>query len=192
MYGDKDRHWQIQKVITGADGAYKFGLPPGNYRVKFKAPGFKTFEGPSVTVSETKMAVLDEKLDVGEQITANPTSVQQEIYRTRRPAVLQPLRFRISVSFPSRSRETPANRLARQTDAHAEDPSADGFDHDVPLIVTVVTSLNAGGKHKHSIPRSAYGSRRPDGRSLFHYRLLCDPSTQVLEPKLAVRSVFTR
>ena len=57
---------QTRSATTGPDGAYKFDLPPGNYRVKFEAPGFKTLEIPSATVSGTETAVLDEKLEVGE------------------------------------------------------------------------------------------------------------------------------
>src|ERR1017187_5179840 len=38
---------QTQKATTGADGAFKLDLPPGNYRVKFEATGFKAMEIPS-------------------------------------------------------------------------------------------------------------------------------------------------
>src|SRR5271157_5829697 len=36
-----------QTATTGADGVYRFTLPPGNYRVKFEAAGFVTAETPS-------------------------------------------------------------------------------------------------------------------------------------------------
>ena len=59
---------QARTTITGADGTYKFTLlPPGNYRVKIEAGGFKPVEVPSATVSVTETAVLDRSLEVGAQ-----------------------------------------------------------------------------------------------------------------------------
>jgi len=59
---------QARTATTGADGAYTIGLlVPGNYRVKFEAPGFKTVEIPSATVTVTETAVLDRVLEVGAQ-----------------------------------------------------------------------------------------------------------------------------
>jgi predicted porin len=48
---------------TGADGAYKFSpLPPGDYRLKFTAAGFKTAGIDSVTVNDTERAGLNQVL----------------------------------------------------------------------------------------------------------------------------------
>jgi hypothetical protein len=59
---------QVRTTTTGADGSYKFGLlPPGTYRVKFEAPGFKAAEVPSVTVAVTETGTLDQRLEVGVQ-----------------------------------------------------------------------------------------------------------------------------
>ena len=75
---------QAQSVTTRPDGTYKFdGLPPGNYRLKFEAAGFKTVEIPSITVSTTGTAVPDEKLEVsekilGDQVNGSPAPAQQE------------------------------------------------------------------------------------------------------------------
>ncbi len=53
---------------TGADGTFKFTLlSPGEYRVKFEAPGFSTAQRPSVTITVTETAVLDQVLEVGAQ-----------------------------------------------------------------------------------------------------------------------------
>ena len=53
---------------TGADGGYKFELlPPGNYRVRIEASGFKPVEIPSATVNVTESEVLDRNLEVGAQ-----------------------------------------------------------------------------------------------------------------------------
>jgi hypothetical protein len=56
---------QTRTATTGADGGYQFTmLPPGSYRVKFEAAGFKTLEIPSATIGATS-AVVDGKLEPG-------------------------------------------------------------------------------------------------------------------------------
>jgi hypothetical protein len=56
---------QTQTATSGADGGYQFTmLAPGNYRVKFEAPGFKTLEIASATIGATR-AVIDGKLEPG-------------------------------------------------------------------------------------------------------------------------------
>jgi hypothetical protein len=59
---------QARTVVTGPDGTYRFPLlPPGNYRVKFAAAGFKTAEVGPVTVNVTETPVLDRTMEVGQQ-----------------------------------------------------------------------------------------------------------------------------
>ena len=56
---------QTRTATTGADGGYQFTmLPPGNYRVRFEAAGFKTLEIASATIGATQ-AVVDGKLEPG-------------------------------------------------------------------------------------------------------------------------------
>jgi len=101
---------QTRSATTATNGAYKFdGLPPGNYRLKFEAAGFKTLEIPSVTVMGTETAVLDEKPDAAEP-TTKLMQRNRIIYRTRRPAVRQHLRFRILALLRSRLREIPRSK----------------------------------------------------------------------------------
>jgi hypothetical protein len=58
-------------ATTGADGSYRFSLlPPGTYRVRFSATGFKVAEVPSVTVNVAETPVLDRALEVGQQAEA--------------------------------------------------------------------------------------------------------------------------
>ena len=55
-------------ATTGADGIYKFTLlPPGSYKVRFAAMGFKTAEVSSVQLNVTETPSLDRTLDVGAQ-----------------------------------------------------------------------------------------------------------------------------
>jgi hypothetical protein len=69
---------QARTVTTDAAGTYKVGLlPPGSYRVKFEASGFKTVEVPSITVNVTETNVLDRRLEVGSQ--SQEVTVQGEV-----------------------------------------------------------------------------------------------------------------
>ena len=69
---------QARTTTTGTDGSYKFTLlPPGNYRIKFTANGFKGTEVPSVTINVTETPVLNRALEVGaqtEQVTVEATT----------------------------------------------------------------------------------------------------------------------
>ena len=69
---------QARTVTTDAAGSYKVSLlPPGSYRVKFEATGFKTAEVPSTTVNVTETNVLDGRLEVGTQ--SQEVTVQGEV-----------------------------------------------------------------------------------------------------------------
>jgi hypothetical protein len=73
---------QERTAITNADGTYNFALlPPGTYRVRFAATGFKVTEVPAVKVNVTETPVLDRALEVGAQaeavtVEANATAIQ--------------------------------------------------------------------------------------------------------------------
>src|ERR1700674_1940467 len=46
---------QVRTTMTGGDGVYKFSLlPPGNYRVRIEASGFKPVDFPSATITVTE------------------------------------------------------------------------------------------------------------------------------------------
>jgi len=69
---------QTRSATTGADGQYKFTLlPPGSYKVRFSASGFKTSEVGSVVLNVTETPTLDRSLEVGaqsEQVTVEATA----------------------------------------------------------------------------------------------------------------------
>ncbi len=62
---------QTRTATTGGDGQYKFTLlPPGSYKVRFAAAGFKTSEVGSVTLNVTESPALDRTLEVGAAVRA--------------------------------------------------------------------------------------------------------------------------
>jgi hypothetical protein len=69
---------QTRTAVTGGDGQYKFTLlPPGNYKIRFAAAGFKTSEVGSVTLNVTESPALDRTLEVGaqtEQVTVEASA----------------------------------------------------------------------------------------------------------------------
>jgi hypothetical protein len=73
---------QARTATTTADGTYRFGfLPPGTYKIRFSAGGFKPAEVPSVTVNVTETPVFNQKLEVGAQtdqvtVEANAETIQ--------------------------------------------------------------------------------------------------------------------
>ena len=63
---------QARNTTANGDGVYEFSLiPPGNYKVRFVANGFKPSEVPSVTLNVTETPEVDAKLEVGTQAGAS-------------------------------------------------------------------------------------------------------------------------
>src|SRR5438445_664765 len=59
---------QERGTTSGADGTYVFSLlPPGTYRVRFAAPGFKGTEVTGIKINVTETPVLNRSLEVGQQ-----------------------------------------------------------------------------------------------------------------------------
>jgi len=57
---------QARTATTAVDGSFSVGLlPPGNYKIKMEATGFKGVEIPSVSVTVTETATVSRTLEVG-------------------------------------------------------------------------------------------------------------------------------
>jgi hypothetical protein len=73
---------QERTATTSGEGTYRFPLiPPGAYKLKFAANGFKGAEATNINVNVTESPVFDQKLEVGtatEQVTveANVETLQ--------------------------------------------------------------------------------------------------------------------
>src|SRR5690348_6825721 len=79
---------QARTANTGSDGTYTISLlPPGRYRVRSEASGFKPVEIPSATISVTETAVLDRVLEVGSQTQAVTVEGEVETIQTASSAL---------------------------------------------------------------------------------------------------------
>ncbi len=57
---------QSLTMVSGENGSYRFSLlTPGNYHVRFSAPGFKTSQVPLITVNVSEAPTLDATLEPG-------------------------------------------------------------------------------------------------------------------------------
>jgi hypothetical protein len=75
---------QVRTTTTGTDGAYKFALlPPGDYKIRFAASGFKTAEVGSVSLNVTETPTLDRVLEVGAQTEQVTVEAAAETLQTQ-------------------------------------------------------------------------------------------------------------
>src|SRR5205807_2447058 len=119
---------QVRTATTGADGTYKFALlPPGTYRVRFGAAGFKTAEVSAVTVSVTETPVLDRVLDVGAQSEQVTVEAQTEVLQTATSTLGNTVGNRTVTSLPLSSRNyTQILALSAGTNTGANNATALG------------------------------------------------------------------
>ncbi len=74
---------QVRTATTGSDGTYKFSLlPPGDYKIRFSASGFKTAEVGSVILNVTETPALDRTLEVGAQTDQITVEAAAEVLQT--------------------------------------------------------------------------------------------------------------
>jgi len=153
---------QTRSATTGTDGTYKLdGLPPGNYLVKFEAAGFKTVELPSATVNGTETAVLDTKLEIaeiGNHIQVNkPTPGSEENLPNAPSSSITPPSLQ-DLGFPAeQSQGNPREQALLDKRTHMlKIHQRLGLITTIPLIATVATSFNAGGKSTSTTSRDLH------------------------------------
>ena len=148
---------QTQRAITGTDGSYKFDLPPGKFRVEFEAPGFKTLEISLVTVNGTETTVLDGKLEVGEQITGKPSPAPQDnLPNAPSSSTTAPSLADLGLSTEQTQGNAREQALLDKRTHMLKIHQRMGLITTIPLIATVVTSLNAGGKSTSTASRDLH------------------------------------
>src|SRR5690348_5988016 len=111
---------QSRSATTGADGVYKFSLlPPGSYRVRIEATGFKPVAIPSVTVTVTETGVLDRRMELGAQTQAVTVEGEVETVQTASSALGQVVSTRTIAALPLSTRNY-TNLLAMSAGASSD------------------------------------------------------------------------
>ena len=148
---------QKQTANTGPDGTYKLELPAGNYRLTFEAAGFNVLEISSATVSGTVPKVLDGKLEKSEPVNGRPTPTQQEnLPNAPSNSATAPSLSDLGLS-PEQTRGNAREQALLDKRTHMlKIHQRMGLITTIPLIATVVTSLNAGGKSEGTASRDLH------------------------------------
>jgi hypothetical protein len=147
---------ETRTTTSGTDGAYKFDLlPPGNYRVKFEAAGFKAMEIPSQTVNATETSVLDEKLETSDQVSNKSTSqdnLPNAPSSSAKTPSLEDLGFTPAQTQGSVQDQARLDKRTHMLKIHQRL----GLITLAPLVATFITSANAGGKNTTNTDRTVH------------------------------------
>ena len=148
---------QARSATTGTDGSHRFDdLPLGNYRMKLAAAGFQTLEIPSATVDGTKPSVVDEKLQASAPTTIKPTLEQQDNLPNAPSSSTAPSLSDLGLT-PDQTQGNPREQALLDKRTHMlKIHQRMGLITTIPLIATVVTSLNAGGKSEGTASRDLH------------------------------------
>ena len=131
---------QTRTATTAADGSYKLNLlPPGNYRVRFDAAGFRPIEVPSATVNVTETAVLDRTLEVGTQNQTVTVEGEVETIQTANSALGTVVTNKTATDLPLNTRNY-TNLLTLSAGANASISNATYVGKGSSLIL-----VNGGG-----------------------------------------------
>ena len=149
---------ETRSTRTREDGSYQFdSLPPGEYVLKIEGPGFKTLEILSATVARNGTTTFDEKLEPEANAGGNLTPTQQEnLPNAPSSTATAPSLSDLGLS-PDQTRGNPQeqallDKRTRMLKIHQRM----GLITTVPLIASVVTSLNAGGKSEGTASRDLH------------------------------------
>jgi len=148
---------QKQTANTGPEGTYQLDLPAGNYRLTFEAVGFKTFEISSATVGGTVPEVVDGKLERGEPVNGTPAPTQQEnLPNAPSSSTTAPSLSDLGLSPEQTQGNAREQALLDKRTHMLKIHQRMGLITTIPLIATIVTSLNAGGKSEGSASRDLH------------------------------------
>jgi hypothetical protein len=130
-------------------------MPSGNYRVKFEAAGFNTVEIPSATVSGIAPAALDQKLEA----TANkPTTPQENLPNAPSSNTAAPSLSDLGLTPEQTQGNAREQALLDKRTHMLKIHQRMGLITTIPLIATLATSLNAGGKNTSTTSRDLHAA----------------------------------
>jgi hypothetical protein len=146
---------RARTATTALDGTYKFDpMPPGSYRVKFEASGFKAVEVSS-TVSVTETAVLDGKLEASDQSNSQ-SAPQQNLPNAPSSSTTGPSLEDLGLS-PAQTQGNAQEQARLDKRTHMlKIHQRLGLITLAPLVATFITSANAGGKNTSTADRTAH------------------------------------
>ncbi len=131
---------QARTATTAGDGTYNLSLlPPGNYRLRIEATGFKVTEIPTVTVSVTETAVLDSTLEVGAATQTVTVESAVETVQTTNSTLGTVANARTVAELPLNTRNY-TNLLTMTAGANSAVTNASTLGKGSPLIL-----VNGGG-----------------------------------------------
>ena len=94
-----------KNTVTDVDGVYQIPLlQPGKYEVKMEADGFKTYLWQNLTLTIGQVAVLDVKLEVGDQSAEVVVTTEAPLIETERTQQSNTIEQRQIAALPNISR----------------------------------------------------------------------------------------
>jgi hypothetical protein len=146
---------QTRTVTAGSEGTYKFELPPGNYRVKFEAAGFKTQEIPLAKVNGTQTTVLDAKFEASDAVNVTPAP-QENLPNAPSSSAAGPSLEDLGIS-PAQAQGSAQDQARLDKRTHMlKIHQRLGLITIAPLVATFIESANAGGKNTSSTDRTVH------------------------------------
>jgi Carboxypeptidase regulatory-like domain len=146
---------QTRTVTAGSDGAYEFELPPGSYRLKFEASGFKTQETAPAIVNGTQTTVLDGKLEPSEPVNGLATQ-QENLPNAPSSSTAEPSLEDLGIS-PAQAQGSAQDQARLDKRTHMlKIHQRLGLITIAPLVATFIESANAGGKNTSSTDRTVH------------------------------------
>jgi len=149
---------QTRSTRTGEDGSYQFdSLPSGDYVLKIEGRGFKALEILPARVARNGMTIFDEKLEPEAKAGGNPTPAQQEnLPNAPSSSTTAPSLSDLGLS-PEQTRGNLQEQALLDKRTHMlKIHQRMGLITTIPLIATVVTSVNAGGKSEGTASRDLH------------------------------------
>ncbi|MBV9181280.1 MAG: carboxypeptidase regulatory-like domain-containing protein [Acidobacteria bacterium] len=149
---------EARRSTTRADGCYKFeGLASGIYHLQIEAAGFGVVQIASLSIESSVETVLDEKLAPSRQASGRGGSdSNQQLPNAPSSSNKEPTLSDLGLT-PEQTQGNPQEQALLDKRTHMlKIHQRMGLITTIPLIATVVTSLNAGGKNTSSASRDLH------------------------------------